>query len=608
MLKRFIAIFSIICAGFVLGSCSDALDRTSSVSFKLSDSFFREALNSSVSDSSAGDISDEPAASEKYIVKVTVKWDNGNRFDEETVVRNGNGKIDCPEFTFDDLPVGKTVEIDVSISCGDKIIYSMKEPVEKTLKAGKNECPVVLEKQVADVSISIENKDSLKLDTSYKLVVEITDSSNKTAKSEYLVCDENTYKIAENKSIDETLEISVSVYNNSLCLYKTLEPLSVAVAKENNVPVTLSNAVSTAAVWQCRRNDLQYMYIDGYKWHLYQNKSYSTEKETDSLADCETYTFSADGKLVTLASTENNNDNSKNLTFKVYELDSETLTYSSKESKPFSLTWTDATYKRVVDIYCDSGFLYILQENNADGSVFSVIKYSIEASTSDEETVSVEDSSSSFTALAVKNDLIMLSSGTKIFYKNFKDTSTLCLKEVPFTLDIPTSDDSDLVITDLQFGDGLGNDTDKLYVLVRNNPDFSIPGTVTDDTVVNVYSSGALVEINLENYAAPVLSMYGYKSAAESVVVTKCTCLIVSPGATTLDSSHFYGPYKFVALAPRKLVILDDGICVKTDDNGNNKFTNKDALFEFDIANNTLTRGASVDASILNASGFDTDW
>lgn len=604
MLKRFIVIFSIICAGFVLGSCSDALDRTSSVSFKLSDSFFREALNSSVSDSSAGDISDEPAAAEEYAVKVTVNWDNGNRVDGRTVVLKENGKIDCPEFTFDDLPVGKTVKIDVSISCGGKTIYSMEEPDEIILKAGKNKCEVKLEKQVADVLISIGNKDSLKLDSSYKLVVEITDSSNKIEKSEYSVCDENTYKIAENKLIGETLEISVFVYNNSLCLYKTLEPHSVAVPKENNVQVTLSNAVSTAAVWQCRR-DLEY--IDGYKWNLYQNKSYSTEKETDSLAECVTYTFSADGKLVTLASTENNNDNSKNLTFKVYELDSETLTYSSKESKTFPLTWTNATYKQVKDIYCDSGFLYILQENNANGSVFSVIKYSIEAGTSDEITVDVEGSESSFTALAVKNDLIMLSSGTKIFYANFKNTSTLDFKEVQFTFDIPTSDDSDPVITDLQFGDGLGNDTDKLYVLVRNHPDFGKPDDTS--TVVNVYSCGALIEINMDGYAA---QMYGYEPKSESISVSasskKYTCNIVSPGATTLDSSHFYGPYKFVALAPRKLVILDDGICVKTDDNGNNKFTNNDALFEFDIANNTLTRGASVDASILNASGFDTDW
>lgn len=605
MLKRFIAIFSIICAGFVLGSCSDALDRTSSVSFKLSDSFFREALNSSVSDSSAGDISDEPAAAEEYKVKVTVNWDNGNRFDERTVVLKEDGKIDCPEFTFDDLPVGKTVKIDVSISCDGKTIYSMKELGEITLKAGKNEYPVTLEKQVADVSISIESKDSLKLDSSYKLVVEITDSSNKTAKSEYPICDENTYKIAENKLIGETLEISVSVYNNSLCLYKTLEPLSVAVAKENNVQVTLSNAVSTAAVWQCRRNDLEY--IDGYKWNLYQNKSYSTEKETDSLAECVTYTFSADGKLLTLASTENNNANSKNLTFKVYELDSETLTYSSKESNTFILTWEKAADKQLVDIYYDSGFLYILQENHENSSGFTIIKYSIEAVTSDEITVNAEDSSSSFTALAVKNDLIMLSSGTKIFYANFKDTSTLDFKEVQLTFDIPTSDDSDPVITDLQFGDGLGNDTDKFYVLVRNNPDFGKPDDTS--TVVNVYSCGALIEINMDSY---VSQMYGYEQKSESISVSasskKYTCNIVSPGATTLDSSHFYGPYKFVALSPKKLVILDDGICVKTDDNGNNKFTNNDALFEFDIANNTLTRGASVDASILNASGFDTDW
>ena len=608
MLKRFIAIFSIICAGFVLGSCSDALDRTSSVSFKLSDSFFREALNSSVSDSSAGDTSDDPAASEKYIVLVTVNWDNGNnRFEDKPVVRNKDGKIVCPEFTFDDLPVEKTVEIYVSISCGGKTIYSMEKPVEITLKAGKNECSVTLKKQVADVSISIENKDSLKLDSSYKLVVEITDSSNKTAKSEYSVCDENTYKIAENKLIGETLEISVSVYNNSLCLYKTLEPLSVAVAKENNVPVTLSNAVSTAAVWQNRTN-AGYVATDTYC--LFQNKAYNTEAETDSFASCITYTFSADGKLVTLNSITNGNDASKTLNFSVYEFNLETLIYDTEAASTFSLNLSNASSVRIIDIYCDSGYLYILKEDEKE-NLYSVTKYLIEKGTSDELIVYSEKTSPYCTALAVKDDMIFISSSTdsvpEILYKNFKDTSTY-FNKVPFSLDIPTSDDSDPVITDLQFGDGFGNDTDKLYVLVRNNPDFALPGNITDDTVVNVYSCGALVEINLKDYTAPVLSMYGYKSDTESVVVTKCSCLIASPGATKLDSSNFYGPYKFAALSPKKLVIIDDGICVTTDDNGDNKFSNNDALFEFDIAAKTLTRGASVTASVSGVSGFDTDW
>lgn len=608
MLKRFIAIFSIICAGFVLGSCSDSLDRTSSVSFKFSDSFFREALNSSVSDSSAGDRSSTvPDASEEYKVKVTVNWDNQNRFDKKTVTFDDEGKIVCPEFTFEDLPAGKTVTIDVSISCGGTVIYSMKS-VKKELKAGANECSVTLEKQVADVAISIGNKDSLTLDKSYKLFVEITDSSNKTAKSEYPIDETNVYTIAQNKSIGETLKIEVSVYNNSLCLYKTLEPVSATVAKENIINVTLSNAVSTATVWQNRTND---GYVDADTYYLFQDKAYDTAAGTDSFASCITYTFSADGKLVALNSIENNNDESKTLNFSVYELNFETLIYDTEAANTFILTFEKASSMQIVDIYCDSGYLYLLKEDTKS-NLYSVTKYLIEEVTSDELTVYFKDSTPSCTALAVKDDMIFVSSSTKtvpeILYKNFNDTSAVYFNKVPFSLDIPVSDGAELVVTDLQFGDGFGNDTDKLYALVRNAPDFSKPNDVYEDTVVNVHSSGALVEINLENYAAPVLSTYGYKPVPETVVVTKCPCLISSPGATSKDTSNFYGPYKFAALSPKKLVILDDGICVTTDANRDNKFANNDALFEFDIANKTLTRGADVTASVPSASSFDTAW
>ena len=604
MLKRIVLFFSILCAGLILNSCSESLDRTSSVSFKLSDSFFREALKSS-----SVSISDSASTAKEYMVKVSVSWDKQDRFDEKTVTFDDEGNIVCPEFTFEDLPAGKTVKIDVSISCGGTVIYSMEKPVEQELKAGANECSVTLEKQVADVAISIANKDSLNLDASYKLVVEITGSSNKTAKSEYPIDETNIYTIAQNKTIGETLKIEVSVYNNNLCLYKTLEPVSATVAKENNINVTLSNAVSTAAVWQNRTND-GYVDTDTDTYCLFQNNPYAAEEEKDSFASCITDTSSADGKLVALNSIENNNDESKTLNFNVYELNLDTLIYDTDLANDFTLNFEKASSVQIIDIYCDSGYLYILKEDTST-SLYSVTKYLIEKGTSDEIIINSKDSKPYCTALAVKDDMVVVSSSTEsmpeILYKNFNDTSVY-FNKVPFSLDISLSDDAELVVTDLQFGDGFGNDTDKLYALVRNAPDFSRPGNITEDTVVNVHSSGALVEINLENYAAPVLSKYGYKSVSERLVVTKCSCLISSPGATSIDTSNFYGPYKFAALSPKKLVILDDGICVTTDDNKNNKFANNDALFEFDIATKALKRGADVTASVPSASGFDVAW
>lgn len=595
MLKRFIAIFSIICAGFVLGSCSDSLDRTSSVSFKLSDSFFREALNSSVSDSSAGDISDEPAAAEEYIVKVTVNWDNGNRFDKRTVVLKEDGKIDCPEFTFDDLPVGKTVKIDVSISCGDKTIYSREEPFEITLNAGKNECTVELKKQVADVSISIsiENKDFLKLDSSYKLAVEITDSSNKTAKSEYPVCDENTYKIAENKLIGETLEISVSVYNNSLCLYKTLEPLYIAVAKENNVQVTLSNAVSTAAVWQNR--------MSGNSYELFQNKSYKDSQETDSLEDLNysgMYTFDCNGNLWTVTVDANANANAMN--FRMYEMNSNELIYNSDVTKSYSIDLKDVS-EEPVDIYWDDDILYILFNDNDDSeNPYNVKSYKIEA-----ESFSLKSEvdltgigTNEPVTLAVHDKTIIVASRTVVYYAISESENSGEL--VDLSKIINESKGSIPPITDLQFGDGLGNDTDKLYVLVRDCSS-SISNSDEEQTY---YSSGALVEIDLESKN---FKQYGNAAENNTVQITdteKNTAkdvVLVSP----VDDSNFFGPYKFVALAPRKLVILDDGVSVDTD---NKKLTNHDNLFEFDIAEKAITKGESVSASVPDVISMAADW
>ncbi len=588
MLKRIVLFFSILCAGLILNSCSESLDRTSSVSFKLSDSFFREALNSgSVS------ISDSASTAKEYVVKVSVSWDKQNRVDEKTVTFDDEGKIVCPEFTFEDLPAGKTVTIDVSISCGGTVIYSMK-PVKKELKPGANECSVTLEKQVADVAISIANIKSLTLDKSYKLVVEITGSSNKTAKSEYPIDETNIYTIAQNKTIGETLKIEVSVYNNNLCLYKTLEPVSATVAKENNINVTLSNAVSTAAVWQNRMGN-----FSNYNFALFQNKSYKDSQETASLAALDNtgiYTFDSNGNLW-VATVESDTNN---MIFNMYEMDSNELIYNSSAVHSYSITLPDES-EEPLDIYWDNDTLYILFNDNDDSEYpYNVKTYKIENEEfSNRQDVDLTDFTSNNVPVALAAHLgkIIIVSRTAIYY------SIPDLKLSGELVDLSsyiTEYGSIPPITDLQFGDGLGNDTDKLYVLVRNCSS-SISNTDSDSTY---YSSGALVEIDVENLEGSY-KLYGNAAENNTVQITAAETdkdvVFVSP----VDDSNFFGPYKFVALAPRKLVILDDGVSVDTD---NKKLTNNDALFEFDIAGKTITKGESVSASVPYVSGFATDW
>lgn len=587
MLKRIVLFFSILCAGLILNSCSESLDRTSSVSFKLSDSFFREALNS-------GSISsDSSSTAKEYVVKVSISWDNQKIPDEKTVTANNEGKIVCPEFTFEDLPTGKTVKIDVSISCGGTVIYSMKKPVEKTLNAGKNECSVTLEKQVADVAISIENKDSLTLDKSYKLLVEITNSSNKTAKREYTINETNVYTIAQNKTIGEELTIEVSVYNNSLCLYKTLEPVSVTVAEENNIQVTLSNAVSTAAVWQNRMS-----FSNNYE--LFQNKSYKDSQETASLVALDyngMYTFDGNGNLWTVTVDADSNA----MKFNMYGMNSKELIYNSEVGKSYSIDLSDAS-EDPVDIYWDDDTLYILFNDNDDSEhPYNVKTYKIENEKfSNSQDVDLTDFTANTVpvALAAHEGKIIIVSRSDIYYSipDLKKSGKL----VDLSGIINVFNGSIPPITDLQFGDGLGNDTDKLYVLVRNCSS-SISNTDSDSTY---YSSGALVEIDVENLESNY-KLYGNAAENNKVQITAAgtdkDVVFVSP----VDDSNFFGPYKFVALAPRKLVILDDGVSVDTD---NKKLTNNDALFEFDIAEKTITKGESVSASVPYVSGFATDW
>lgn len=606
MLKRIVLFLSILCAGLILNSCSESLEHTSSVSFKLSDSFFREALSSNSGSISASDaaVKDDSNASEEYKVKVSVNWEKGNIFDEKTITPDSEGKFNCPDFTFEDLPAGKTVTIDVSISCGGTVIYNIKNPIQQELKPGANECPVTLEKQVADINVSIANKDSLKLDSdsdsdsepSYKIVFEITESSDKTKKSEYNF-DSATYTIAENKTIGETLTINVSVYKENLCLYKTLEPVSVTVDKENNISVTLDNAVSTAAVWQNKRSS------NDSKWPLYQNKSYNVENEEAPLADCMMYTFATDGRLVAL---ESRDSTETELNFNVYELNPATLIYDTEPSNSFKIT-CDGDFS-IADIYCDSGYLYILTYD-------FVTKYDIANDKSHKISINYGNVLVyECKALAVKGDNIFVSSivsdGSEpvILFGNLKDTETTSVKFTKFEFDlpIPTDKEANLSITDLQFGDGLGNDADKLYALVRNCNDPNRPNDITDDTVVYEHSSGALVEIDVKSMTCRTFG-YDVELKPEVIEVDGVTCYFVSPGATDISSSYFYGPYKFAALAPRKLIILDDGICVK-DYDGNNTFSNNDALYEFDIATSALKRGAEVDSSVPNASGFTKDW
>lgn len=149
-------------------------------------------------------------------------------------------------------------------------------------------------------------------------------------------------------------------------------------------------------------------------------------------------------------------------------------------------------------------------------------------------------------------------------------------------------------ITDLQFGDGLGDGTEHVYALVKetswglgfNHPDY-------------FYSRGALVKINATDGS---IDKFGWTSEQKELNYTyndkNYTDYYCTPDATDSSNTAFFGPEKFCAVVPKKIVIVDDGFYWKAGDSGDGTIKNKDSIVEFDIAGSTLTRGdASISAS-----------
>ncbi len=171
-----------------------------------------------------------------------------------------------------------------------------------------------------------------------------------------------------------------------------------------------------------------------------------------------------------------------------------------------------------------------------------------------------------------------------------------------------------LTVTDLQVGDGLGNDTGNLYVLVREYSDTL--GYMTENNESgysvqvsdNYFSRGALIKIDSERKC----TLYGWWSDNENAYKLtpegySFTDTYYSPSAAS--TSEFFGPVKFCAVAPKKLVVLDDGFIWSETEQ---KLKNKDSIFEFDIENASLTRkGAEISVSVPSASYYylyKQDW
>lgn len=156
-------------------------------------------------------------------------------------------------------------------------------------------------------------------------------------------------------------------------------------------------------------------------------------------------------------------------------------------------------------------------------------------------------------------------------------------------------------ITDLQIGDGCGNHTESLYALIR---DVGI-----NDNTKSYYSRGGLVSISTSDNSSKENGFsdekFGEFTATDGDSSNNFT--LYAPSATS--TTELFGPTRFVAVVPKKLVFFDNGF-VFVDNGGTGKIpvTNKNSFMEFDIQKATLTRYSANITSDVEEISFSSSY
>lgn len=287
--------------------------------------------------------------------------------------------------------------------------------------------------------------------------------------------------------------------------------------------------------------------------------------------------------------------------------------YSMKVSTGSYSTTPDLTNQlseitSLSDMYydCVNEYIYLLVNGDSAVSVYAVSTGAEPAIVASAQIdISTLKNAGTFTNIAVNgNDFYFADSLCKIYKATGNVTSdSIAIEEAPTLVKNLTSSDilegydsskhddyyDSISITDLQFGDGLGYGTENVYALVKETS--SSIGMNSPNTDY-FYSRGALVKINATEGSH---NIFGWTSgvkelnyAYNGVSYTDYYC--TPDGA---DSTAFFGPEKFCAVVPKKIVIVDDGFYWKAGDSGDGTIKNKDSIVEFDIDSSTLARGDS---------------
>lgn len=299
------------------------------------------------------------------------------------------------------------------------------------------------------------------------------------------------------------------------------------------------------------------------------------------------------------------------LTLNKYSMKVSTGSYSTAPdfTKEFSEITTAPS-----DMYydCVNEYIYLLvNDGNSLVTVYAVSTGSDPAVVESAQINVSELKIDAFTNIAVNgNDFYFADSSCNVYKATRTVTSGRIVIETPTLVNNLASSDilegydsskhddtyDSISITDLQFGDGLGYGAEHVYALIKESS-WGLGFTHSD----YFYSRGALVKINATD--GSFIDKFGWTSKQTTLSYTyydiPYTDYYYIPDATDLaTTAFFFGPEKFCAVVPKKIVVVDDGFYWKAGDTGDGTIKNKDSIVEFDIAGSTLTRGsASISAS-----------
>ena len=361
---------------------------------------------------------------------------------------------------------------------------------------------------------------------------------------------------------------------------------------------TFKTPSRSAAVWFSGKN---------YNYSMKQIYDYTDSTATESIVKenltSKYYCFDKNYNLWTAISGDA-------LTLNKYSMKVSTDSYSTTPdlTKPLSeiTSLSDMCYD------CVNSYIYLLVSGDASGGDASVGVYAVSTGSepaivaSTQIDISALENAGTFTNIAVNgNDFYFADSSCNVYKATGTVTSdTIEIKTPSFVKNLASSDilegyDSSkhddyydsISITDLQFGDGLGSGTENVYALVKETSD-GLGFTTHPDYF---YSRGALVQINTQDSSS--IEKFGWTSEQKELSYNNngspYTDYYYIPDATDLATTAFFGPEKFCAVVPKKIVIVDDGFYWKAGDTGDGKIKNKDSIVEFDIAGSTLARGDS---------------